>query len=377
MPGPKTPPGNFLGILQKIWWKLDRALDEGSIYYSAMVGSVEAALCGTTLLVDHHASPNAIPGSLDIIKEAMQEVGLRGVLCYEVTDRGSRRQRDQGLDENERFISAHRSSACFRGLVGAHASFTLGEESLHACGSMADRYGTGVHIHVAEDMSDVVDSQKSYRAGLVDRLSKYSILRKESILAHCIHIRPVEFAQLRRARCWLVHNPRSNMNNGVGHAPVHLFGDRAALGTDGFPADMFEEAKFGFFRMQEDDKRIQPARPDRVGDSGIEIHNEVMTNFLERGQRLASEMFNQEFGGLAPGSAADLAVLDYKPPTPLTAGNLSWHLQLGMRSSMVESVMVSGKWIVKDREIVGVDVPSVYEKAAKVAKKLWHRMERF
>jgi cytosine/adenosine deaminase-related metal-dependent hydrolase len=331
------------------------------------------------LLIDHHASPNVIPGSLDIIKEAMQKVGLRGVLCYEVTDRGGSRQRDLGLDENQRFIRAHQRNPGFRGLVGAHASFTLGDESLQACGDMADRNGTGVHIHVAEDMCDVDTARKRHRLGLVERLSKHSILRKRSILAHCIHLIPVEFTRLRRVPCWLVHNPRSNMNNGVGHARVDLFGHRAALGTDGFPADMFEEAKFGFFRMQEEGKRANSLSAATLrrgaGNSRIKADGKMMTNLMTGGQRLASEIFDAEFGTLAPGSVADLVVLDYTPPTPMTSGNMSWHFHFGMRSSMVDSVMVDGRWIVRDHQVVGVDVPEVYEKAAISAKKLWRRME--
>lgn len=368
MPPPRKRPRDFLDILRYIWWKLDRALDEESIYYSALVGTIEAARCGTTAIIDHHASPSSIPGSLDIIKEAMQHVGLRGVLCYEVTDRGGKKERDLGLEENERFIKANRTDSHFRGMVGAHASFTLSGESLDRLSEIASGYNAGIHIHVAEDPCDVADARKKYSLSLLKRLDKHGILKKGSILAHCVHLAAKDFSILRRRGCWLVHNPRSNMNNAVGYAPVYRFGSRGAIGTDGFPADMFEETRFGFFKMQEQQAAA------RVSRRGSASPGKLMAQFLRGGQMIISDVFSEDFGSLKQGSPADLVVLDYQPPTPLTSENLVWHFLTGMCSSSVESVMVGGRWIVRNREVVGVDLTTVYEKATEVAAKLWRRI---
>ena len=239
MPAPQESPDSFLAILTGVWWKLDRALDDESIYYSALVGAVDALRAGTTTLVDHHASPTAIHGSLDIIKEAIGEIGLRGILCYETTDRGGKKERDRGVMENERFIWANRENPFFRGLVGAHASFTLDDASLRLCGELAAASKTGVHIHVAEDSADVIDAEETYGCSIIDRLEKTGCLREHSVLAHAVHLSRNDIQRTQRANCWIIHNPRSNMNNAVGYAPVHLFGERTAIGTDGFPADMF------------------------------------------------------------------------------------------------------------------------------------------
>ena len=359
MAGPKEPPQNFLEILQKVWWKLDRALDEDAIYYSALVGAIDAVRCGTTTLIDHHASPKSITGSLDIIKEAMWEVGLRGVLCYEVTDRGGKKERDKGLEENERFIKDNKKNSQFRGMVGAHAAFTMSNETMRLCGEMASKYKVGAHIHVAEDKSDVTDAEENYRCSVIDRLKENGILRKDSILAHGVHLNEKEVNEVKKMGSWLVHNPRSNMNNRVGYAPLHLFGERVGLGTDGFPADMFEEAKIGFYKRQ--DSRV---------DESVN-----MAQLLQNGQRTISEIFGQKFGSLKKSSPADIVVLDYQPPTPMTVENLAGHFLFGMNSSMVESVMIDGKWVVKNHVLVGFDVESVYEKSKKVAKKLWNKME--
>lgn len=375
MAGPKERPANFLEILQKVWWRLDRALDEETIYFSAMAGAIEAALCGTTTLVDHHASPTAIPGSLDIIKEVLREVGIRGVLCYEVTDRGGKKERDAGLAENERFIRENKQDPDFRGMVGAHAAFTLSNESLRLCGEMATENAAGVHIHVAEDACDIVDSEENFRESVVDRLARHGIVKRESILAHCVHLTPAMIAAVRRADCWFAHNPRSNMNNGVGYAPVQLLGERTALGTDGFPADMFEEARSGFVRMKERSAQLHSPRATR-GVRKAPVEDPSMIGFLRGGQKLVGEVFGQKFGVLSKGAVADLVVMDYEPPTPLTKQNVEGHVVFGIRSAMVESVMVGGKWIVKHREIVGLDSRAVLAKASAAAAKLWRKMEK-
>ena len=349
MPAPEDPPDNFLEILQKLWWKLDRALDDEAIYYSALVGAIDAARNGTTALFDHHSSPSSIKGSLDIIKQALDEVGLRAVLCYEVTDRGGMKQRDEGLKENERFIRATKKHPRIRGMVGAHASFTLGTESLELCGEMAKKLKSGVHIHVAEDECDSVDAEENYQRTVVDRLSPAGILTDRSILAHCIHLADFDFERLRDSQAWLVHNPRSNINNNVGRARLEQFGNRAALGTDGFVANMPQEASF-----------VSTA-------NGVDA-----LKLISGGQRMVSEYFSEKFGTFQKGSLADLVVLEYDPPTPLTSQNLFAHLLSA--SASVESVMVDGRWVVKDRQVVGVDAQDIFEKARRVAKKLWSKL---
>ena len=359
MPAPAKPPANFTEILEKIWWKLDVALDEETIYYSALSGAIEALKCGTTTLVDHHASPSSIGGSLDLIKKALLQVGMRGVLCYEVTDRGGKTKRDQGLAENDRFIEANKSDEYFRGLVGAHAAFTLSDESLNLCGQLAVKNNTGVHIHVAEDLCDVKDAQTKHESTVIRRLARHGLLNDKSILAHCVHLSPAEFKASQSNKSWLVHNPRSNMNNSVGYAPVHRFGKKVALGTDGFPADMLEEARFAFLEKRD-------ACPD--GDLDF-------ANLIAGGQRLISEIFAERFGLLDKGATADFVVMNYQEPTPIQ-DNLLAHYLFGLQSSQIASVMVGGKWVMKNRQITGVDEAEIFERSRHLASKLWRRMQR-
>lgn len=359
MPPSKSSPKNFVEILQKVWWNLDEALDEESIYYSALVAAIESVKYGTTTLIDHHASPNYIRGSLDLIKDAMSQVGLRGVLCYETTDRGGMKRRYLGLEENERFLTENTSNHHFRGTVGAHASFTLSDDSLKLLGDLAELHDSGVHIHVAEDEADMLDSEKKHKKDIIDRLENFGILRKKSIFAHGVRLTQKQLAKVEKAGAWMMHNPRSNMNNAVGYAPLNWFGEHSALGTDGFPSDMFEESKFGYFRNAESSSRTEFSR---------------LPVMLQNGQKLISEFFGRPFGTLKKGSLADLVVLDYIPPTPLTSRNLHGHFLFGMNSTMVQHVMVDGNWIVWNKQLIGIDEEAVMQKARKAAKKLWNRM---
>jgi putative selenium metabolism protein SsnA len=359
MPGPAAAPRSFPDMLGRVWWRLDQALTEEAVYYSAMVGAVEALKAGTTTIVDHHASPNAIPGSLDVIREAFGVVGVRGVLCYEVTDRGGLRRRDAGLAENDRFLSATRSDPLFRGLVGAHASFTLRDSSLAAVGDLATYHRAGVHIHVAEAADDEARTRRSHGCGIVDRLERHGLLNDRAVLAHGVHLSDRDLARVESAGAWLVHNPRSNMNNAVGHAPIEKFGERAALGTDGWPADMLAELRFAHFRQRE---HLGLRRSYQAGA------------LLEGGQALASAVFGVPFGSLAPGSAADLVVCDYAPPTPLTAANLPAHLIGGIQPSMMTGVMAAGRWVCRDGVPVNIDVDAVHCRARQLAAALWRRM---
>jgi putative selenium metabolism protein SsnA len=361
MPGPKNPPKNFLEILQQIWWKLDRALDEESIYYSALAGAIEAVKAGTTTLIDHHASPNCIAGSLNIIRDALQRVGVRGVLCYEVTDRNGEVGREAGLRENQNFLENHTSSH-FRGLVGAHASFTLSDHSLRACAELAQHFKCGVHIHLAEDRCDAEISRQQFgHSNIVKRLAELDILSERAILAHGIYLSESDLAIIKQQRCWLMHNSRSNMNNSVGYAPVQLFGGRTALGTDGFPADMFEEARLAFYKGRDAMNGLGPAD---------------YLKFLSAAQQLCSELFDEAFGKITLGAVADLIFLDYPSPTPLTEQNLASHLLFGMKSDHVTDVMIAGKVVMRHKKLLHVDVANIYQKSREASARLWKRYQQ-
>jgi putative selenium metabolism protein SsnA len=359
MPPPPRQPRNFLEILELVWWRLDRALDPDSVRLSGLVGAIDAIRAGTTTLIDHHASPSAIEGSLDVMAEALDTVGVRGVLCYEVTDRNGAGGAAAGLRENERFIRENVRPR-MRGMVGGHASFTLGDTSLHELASLAADLDVGVHIHVAEDAWDEEDAMTRFGSRVAQRLDSAAVLRRGSIAAHCVHLDDQEVEIVRGRGVWMAHNCRSNLNNSVGRAPVMQFVDRAILGTDGIDGDMFAESRNAFFRARED---------------SLDRGAEEFTAMLARGAQVASDAFGLPLGDLSVGAAADLMLLEYDPPTPLSAGNLPWHWAFALSSSAVRDVMVDGAWVMRDRTMVTVDEEKIRAEARTAALSLWHRMD--
>jgi putative selenium metabolism protein SsnA len=364
MPAPRVPPRNFVEILERVWWRLDRALDVESVYLSGLAGAIEAALSGTTLLIDHHSSPSFIRGSLSALRRALEEVGLRSALCYEVTDRNGTEGRDLGLEENEAFHSATSSasppSSLTRGMIGGHASFTLSPESLDRLRALVERTGGALHVHAAEDKADVLDCRARYGIGLVQRLDAHGLLAARTLLAHCVHLTEAEIAEAYVRGCWVAHNPRSNMNNAVGYAPTASL-KRAALGTDGMDGDMLAETRAAYLKMR---------------DAGRDDAFPAALQLLAGGHRLAAALFGLPFGKLDAGAPADLVVLAYDPPTPLHTDNLGGHLLFGVDRSHVSSVMVAGRFVVRDRRVTTVDAAAAFARAREAARELWKRMDR-
>ncbi len=365
MPAPPKAPGNFPEILERIWWVLDRALDPETVEVSALAGILGAVRCGAGAIVDHHASPNAIAGSLDRIGAAFEAVGVRGILCYETSDRWGHEQALAGVEENRRFARSAEGSRLLRPAVGAHASFTLADETLTALAEAVEATGAPLHVHLLEDRADRTLSLERYGAGPVQRFARAGLLQPGALFAHGVHLEPSEIQELARSGAVVLHNPRSNMNNRVGRTPLAALlgqGVRVALGTDGIDGDMLTEARAAFFRAREDE-------PPPPFDAPIRM--------LAEGHRILSERFGLPFGRLEPGAPADLTVLAYRPPTPLTAENLAGHLFFGgLGPETVDSVLVAGRWVLRHGSFETVDEGSVLEQARQRAKKLWEAMER-
>ncbi len=362
MPGPAEPPRTFPEILERIWWRLDRALDPETMHLSALLGAVQAARAGTTTIIDHHASPEAIDGSLDHVARGIEEAGLRGVVCYEVSDRHGVARGREGIAENVRFLGEN-SRAHVRGMMGAHASFTIGPGTMEALVGEARRMRAPVHIHLAEDGSDERDALERYGMRTAHRLARAGALADGDLVAHGVHLDEVEQQIVRESGAWLAHNPRSNMNNGVGYAPVLRLGPRVALGTDGIDGDMFSEARACYLKAREASWEAGPS---------------FAVDRLIAGAGIAGRMFGEPLlGSLARGAPADVVVLDYPLATPLEPGNLAGHLLFGMTAAAVRDVMVDGRWVVRDRRHELLDEADLAARCRRAAPQLWSRMEAF
>ncbi len=366
---PGEPPTNFPQILERLWWRLDRALSLEDVRYSALVCLIDAIRHGTTTLIDHHASPNAIEGSLEVIAEAVQEAGLRAALCYEVTDRDGPERARAGIEENLRFARSltPERRRYLAASFGLHASLTLSDETLADCVAAAAEQSLGFHVHVAEDWADQEDSLRKSGKRVVHRLGDAGVLGPRTIAVHCVHVDEGEIARLAETGTWVTHQPRSNMNNGVGVAPVEEMlaaGVRVALGNDGFSNNMFAEMKAAYLvhKLARRDPRAMP------GDVVMQLayaSNAALARVFWPDLRL---------GELAPGAAADLVFIDYHPTTPLTAGNLPWHILFGVEASMITATVCAGRVLMRDRRLLTLDEEAITARSRELAAQVWRRL---
>ncbi len=353
VPGMALPevPG-FDAALEKIWWVVDRCHDAGTIRASAMSGCLEALQCGTTTVIDHHASPGCIAGSLDSVAKGAASIGVRVVSGYEITDRNRPGEGLEGLQENLR-ATAICEGEHFRVLTALHASFTLEDETLAAVGAQSGP----IHIHVAEGRKDVEDARSRGYRGVLDRLNTHGLLREGSVLVHGVHLKDEEVAQALDAGCWLVHNPSSNRNNRVGYAQPQRFQPRLALGTDGIGSDMFGSVREAFLAAREHRVSLDPVAA------------------LVGGHRMASAILGIPMGRLQAGHVADLVRMRRPARGPVDSGSVVGHLLFGLGAKDVRDVWVGGVKVLQDGVALGA-TRSRLDEIRDEAGKLWAAYER-
>ncbi len=328
MPAPACAPENFVQILERIWWRLDRAIDEASLRASARLYIAAALLHGTTTLIDHHESPNCIDGSLDIIADACDELGIRAVLCFGATERnGGRDEARRGLAECRRF-SRTNNRPLVKGVVGLHAPFTVSDDTIREAGSLCQDLKTVLHVHLAEGRVDVDDAIARHYAGPFNRLRALDAVPDGSILAHGVHLGEAEVRETDECGCWIVQNPRSNRSNGVGYPGSLDCSMRVALGTDGFPSDMRAETRALLH---------ESAHYDEDGDAVLRR--------VDGGHVLVAELF---------GRTDDACEFD--------------------EDDRVSRLTIEGRVVVSDGTLQTADEDEIRRHAREIAPRVWRRM---
>lgn len=337
MPPAQPEPRCFTEILERVWWKLDRALDEKSLRAAARYYVAHALLSGTSTVIDHHESPAFIEGSLDVIADACQELGMRAILCYGATERNaSTAEARLGLAECRRFIE-NNERPLVRGMVGLHASFTVGDETIRDAGDLARELQTSVHVHLAEDTADVADARQRGYPGPLERILALGALVPRSVLAHGVHLSDAQVEAAAEAECWFVQNPRSNSANGVGYPFALHHASRVALGTDGFPSDPEEELQ-GLFAA---------AREQELVTDELWLRQQI-------GHSIVMERWDYARSGLVEGALPDLCV--------------------SRKDRTVRHLVVAGELVVEDGRLTRGDLEEIDREAQEAAGPLWERM---
>lgn len=361
-PGP--PARNFKENLERLWWKLDSALDTEDVYYSALLALMDAAHSGCTTVIDHHASPSCWDGSLDQLERAFREVGLSGCLCYEVSDRN----RDgEGIEENERYLRKCRDAddGQMAALFGLHALLTLDTRTLERCADVGHTLDAGFHVHAAEDEIDVRVTLERHGRRVMDRFDDFAIPGAKTIFVHGVHFEPAEMDRLRATDSMLVANPESNMNNGLRVAPVLEMlehGVTVGVGTDGMSSHPISQARALY--LHERTARRDPAVAFvEAGDI-----------LLKNNRTIANRLFRAPRGALARGQLADVIIPDYVPFTPLNAETLCGHLLFGLSFARVRTTIARGRVIVDEGRLPHLDEEAIRARCAERARGLWARI---
>ncbi|OGR68330.1 MAG: chlorohydrolase [Elusimicrobia bacterium GWC2_61_19] len=363
--GKAAPSRNFMEILNNLWWRLDKKLTNADSYYSAVIPLINAVRKGTTTLIDHHASPFAIAGSLGAVAKAANETGLRAALCYEVSDRDGKEKAKEGLEENTAFITAVAASKGnnLKAMFGLHASFTISDETLEEAAYRGHKLGAGFHIHTAESQADQLQCESHHKIRVVERLHGFGILGRKSIAAHCVHVNEKEIEILRETGTAVVHNPQSNANNSVGIADITGMmakGVLVGLGTDAMTVNMMEEVRAALWLQH---LKRDPSQGFMEAAQALLVNNAKIANRYFTG-----------LGELKAGFAADIAVIDYIPPTPMDASNFYGHLIFGISQSAVDTTIAAGRVLMENKKLkLDIDEEEVSRKSAELAKKLWSR----
>jgi putative selenium metabolism protein SsnA len=363
MAPPGEPAANFVEILERLWWKLDMALSDEDITLSTQIPLIECIRNGTTTIIDHHASPSYREGSLDLIEKAVRQAGLRASLCYEVSDRN---EPGAGIAENERFIKrVGKGDGQIASLMGLHASFTVSDETVETCVGIAEDAGVGCHIHVAEDAADREDSLAKYGVPTVNRLQSLGVAGEKSIFVHCVHIDEAEMEILADTKTIVVHNPESNMNNAVGVTKILKLlekGVLVGLGTDGMSSDMLSQMRCAYLlhRLDNLDPRV----------AFLEAPQLLLWNNAE----IAERQFGLRLGEIAEGGPADLAIIDYHPPTPLDENNFLGHLIFGLVDATVDTTVCKGTILMRGKQILTLDEERIAARSRELAPEMWKRL---
>jgi len=361
-----NPPANFSEILEKLWWRLDQALNSEDIYYSTLYALIESIRSGTTTIFDHHASYGYIENSLDIISEAVIKSKLRANLSFEISDRHGSLKSEKALKENRRFIerSEKLNNDFLTPNIGIHASFTVEDKTLLEIAELAETTDTPTHFHIAEGKIDQKDSQKRGYKNITERLKKLNILKENSLAIHGVHLSTEELQILKENNVYLIHNPESNMGNAVGAINLRKALDKnliIGLGTDGYTTDMFESINVADLLQKHDN-----SNPTLGGE---DIKKIAFTN----NRKIAKSYFGKELGVIKKNAPADIIIVDYKAPTPITDENYFYHILFGFNGGLVDTTIVNGHVLMEKQEVKVVDYEKTIERCKKQAKDFWRR----
>jgi len=349
--------------LDTCWYPIIRALDYDAAYWAALASYSESIKCGVTTVNDMYRQ-------LIALADAAEEIGIRAVLSNDVADP---EHNLDTLDDNKEAFQAKHGAANGRieVYVGIEWLPLASEELLRDARQLADELGTGIHIHLNESLTEVENSKQRFGRRPTEVAYDTGILGRNCIAAHCVWLSDAEIALMRETGTQISHNPTSNakLGNGIARLPEMLrAGINVGIGHDAAECnnsrDLFEVMKFASLMH----------RASRV-DASLQQAGDVLRMATRNGARA----LGHQTGQLAPGSKADVILVDLQSPmfTPLMPGDarhLFSHLVFAANGSCVDTTIIDGKIVMENRQLTTVDEQKVLREANAAFRRVLDRM---
>ncbi|MGI6678506.1 MAG: amidohydrolase [Dehalobacterium sp.] len=343
--------------LQKKIWPIENEMISSDIYWGTLLSIVEMIKSGTTTFADMYIL-------MDEVARAVDESGMRGVLARGMTGLGS--NGDKALGESVNFIKNWQGKAEGRitTMMGPHAPYTCPPDFLKKVLSYVESLGVGIHIHLAETLTEVADIEKDYGKRPVALMDEIGLFQHHVLAAHVVHVNEEEMDLLAAKKVKVAHNPQSNMKLGSGIAPVARMlekGITVALGTDGASSnnnlDMIEEMRTASFlqKVATMDPTVLPAY-----------------QVLEMATQNGAEALGLagEIGQIAVGKKADIILVDFHQPHLYPHHDASAHLVYAARGSDVKTVLIDGKVVMENRQLLTLDEERILYEVEKCTRRL-------
>ncbi len=360
------PPTDMLQILQRVWWPFEEAMTKKDAGASAMMACLEFIKSGTTFVADTFAG-EVMTGVLDQTSSALLESGLRGLVSLEATERRTYAQGAKAMRENLRFIKKSRKNvrARVQGMISLHSPFTVSDELLRYVRRIASQNKVPISIHVAEGAADQYHNLEKYSKRSVERLNDLGVLASDTILAHCVHVNDDEIGIIKKSGAKVAHNPMSNMLNGVGAAPIRKIreaGIPVGLGNDGYVFDGFENMRTAYLMH-----KLTARDPREI----------TSIQALEMATIGGAQVFGLEnkLGSLEEGKLADIIIVNpSRIATPVRPESAIDHIVNTVKGADTETVIVGGRMVMQDKNVLTLDENEVIWASRRAAKKLWQKL---
>jgi 5-methylthioadenosine/S-adenosylhomocysteine deaminase len=321
---------------------------EEFVRVGARLGLAEMIRGGTTTYCDMYYFEDAIA-------DESAKAGVRGVLGQTLIDFpvADNKTFDEGLASVERFVARWKGHDLIIPAIAPHAPYTVSEEHLKAVRAFSDRTGAPIVIHVAETKREVDDMVKAKGASPVAYLDRIGFLNERVIAAHMVWPQGTDIAILQRRGVGVIHNPQSNMKLAAGVAPVPRMlkdGVLLGLGTDG-------AASNNDLNMWEEMDTVAKLHKVFTGDPKVISAQQAFEFATIRGAQALH--LEKEIGSLEVGKRADLLIINRDTLNQIPAYNIYSDLVYATKGSDVETVIINGRIVMRDRRLLTLNETAV------------------